>query len=123
MKLNLSFFVRFLQLSHFFVVLLQAKRNKGIMRRLMAIILCVYVLGMMIMPCHCTEHGCEYSTQTTQEACTPFCSCSSIHGANYYTPCRTIAISVASKPAQVSFFYLMRIPHVECGRFKVPPEV
>ena len=108
------------------------------MRQLLSIMLCIYVLAVMMIPCHCTDNGCEYTSQTSQmlahednhndqqdnqESCTPFCSCSSIHGANYFIPLQSVSTPVAYTPSVASFFYLMRIPQVECVRFKTPPEV
>ena len=107
------------------------------MRKILTLLLAIYVLISVVMPCHCDEknhdhiasqkeqtvgQGQEHGEDYGFELCTPFCSCTSLHSVSYFSITHIDNQPMAQATNKRQFIYLMRKVHAFVQQENAPPE-
>lgn len=107
------------------------------MRKILTLLLAIYVLVAVVMPCHCDEKNHDHiASQTEQtvaqgqehgddngfELCTPFCSCTSLHSVSYFSSPQIDPQPMSRAVKKRHFIYLMRRAHAFVRQENAPPE-
>ena len=107
------------------------------MRKVLTILLAIYVLVAVVMPCHCDERNHDHLAGETEqmvgqgqengndygfELCTPFCSCTSLHSVSYFSMAHIDNQPVAQPANKRHYFYLLRKAHAFVRQENAPPE-
>ncbi|SFW30564.1 hypothetical protein SAMN02910409_1415 [Prevotellaceae bacterium HUN156] len=107
------------------------------MRKILTLLLAIYVLISVVMPCHCDEknhdhiasqkeqtvgQGQEHGEDYGFELCTPFCSCTSLHSVSYFSITHIDNQPMAQATNKRQFIYLMRKAHAFVRQENAPPE-
>lgn len=104
------------------------------MNKVLSFLLCLYVMAMTLMPCHCELETCNYIGSHTEQAieehdgskaleiCSPFCCCANVLSVNFYEDDNVYELPGYSVESRDGYYYLLKSPFSLAHKIEAPPK-